>query len=384
VVAGKEAVVLTDDELELLKVVVPFSLKEALVVELVEFSIEGDEAIEVGTVVVVVKFNNNVVGSAWIVDVDVTFEANEAVILLAVDDSTVEVDGCKVDKVTTLVMLMADVESKIEIIVGIDVDGTAEETVVFNDGIVEEALLLEVIDVVVLIFKVDEYRVVEGSVPFNRCEEVEEGNVSLLLERWVVICWLDEEILVESVDEEIELVGVKDVDEFRSEDIVDADVDWLVVLLEFVFAVDSVETEWVEEAVEDTGSIVDAVVASEIVPVNATVELWANWALDVKSVWVIWDIVVFIRSNVDVDVSDTFIVVVEPISDELDEVDVDGETDVVKNAVDATLSFWIVVSALPPINNVAIRKRIFQINILFRSKIIRLLNIIFFCFFLRF
>ena len=48
---------------------------------------------------------------------------------------------------------------------------------------------------------------------------------------------------------------------------------------------------------------------------------------------------VFIRSNVDVDVSDTFIVVVEPISDELDEVDVDGETDVVKNAVVATLSF---------------------------------------------
>ena len=35
-------------------------------------------------------------------------------------------------------MLMADgvdVEFKIEIIVGIGVDGTAEETVVFNDGI---------------------------------------------------------------------------------------------------------------------------------------------------------------------------------------------------------------------------------------------------------
>ena len=109
--------------------------------------------------------------------VDVTFEANKAVLLLAVDDSTVEVDGCKVDKVTTLVMLMADVESKIEIIVGIDVDGTAEKTVVFNDGIVEESLLLVVIDVVVLIFKVEEY-----SVAFNRCEEVEEGNVSLLLE----------------------------------------------------------------------------------------------------------------------------------------------------------------------------------------------------------
>jgi len=112
--------------------------------------------------------------------VDVTFEANKAVLLLAVDDSTVEVDGCKVDKVTTLVMLMADgvdVESKIGIIVGIDVDGTAEKTVVFNDGIVEESLLLVVIDVVVLIFKVEEY-----SVAFNRCEEVEEGNVSLLLE----------------------------------------------------------------------------------------------------------------------------------------------------------------------------------------------------------
>ena len=48
---------------------------------------------------------------------------------------------------------------------------------------------------------------------------------------------------------------------------------------------------------------------------------------------------VFIRSNVDVDVSNTFIVVVEPITDELDEVDVDGEIDVVEYAVDATLSF---------------------------------------------
>ena len=118
--------------------------------------------------------------------VDVTFEENKIELLLDVDDSTVEVDGCKVDKVATLVMLMADgvdVEFKIEIIVGIGVDGTAEETVVFNDGISEEALLLEVIDVVVSIFKVDEYEVVEGSVAFNRCEEeVEEGNVSLLLE----------------------------------------------------------------------------------------------------------------------------------------------------------------------------------------------------------
>ena len=61
VVAGKEAIVLTDDELELIKVVVPFSLKEALVIELED--IEVDEALEVGTVVVVVKFNNNVLGS---------------------------------------------------------------------------------------------------------------------------------------------------------------------------------------------------------------------------------------------------------------------------------------------------------------------------------
>jgi hypothetical protein len=43
---------------------------------------------------------------------------------------------------------------------------------------------------------------------------------------------------------------------------------------------------------------------------------------------------VFIRSNVEVDVFDTCIVVVEPISDELDRVDVDGE-----NVVEATLSF---------------------------------------------
>ena len=38
--------------------------------------------------------------------VDVTFEENKIELLLDVDDSTVEVDGCKVDEVTTLVMLM--------------------------------------------------------------------------------------------------------------------------------------------------------------------------------------------------------------------------------------------------------------------------------------
>jgi hypothetical protein len=82
---------------------------------------------------------------------------------------------------------MADdvvVEFKIEIIVGTDVDGTARETVVFNDGMddVEEALLLEV----------DEDTVVEASVAINvgkeEVEVVEEDNVSLLFKIEVVIC----------------------------------------------------------------------------------------------------------------------------------------------------------------------------------------------------